>query len=89
MSVQTLECRVENPKGIHCRMATRLAEIVADHTVAMKIVDGKESVDCSSILDVLGLGLVHGTYVCFTAKGPDAHTVLTAVAALFSRTTDP
>ena len=80
---------MENPNGIHCRVATRLAEIVADHSVAMKIVGSNESVDCSSILDILGLALVYGTRVCFTAEGPDAHSVLTAVAALFSRTTDP
>ena len=89
MSVQTLECSVENPKGIHCRVTTRLAAIVADHTVAMKIVGSKESVDCSSILDVLGLALVHGSRVCFTAEGPDTDKVLNSIAALFSQTTDP
>lgn len=84
-----MECTVENCKGIHCRVATRLAEIVAGHEVTMKIAGNNESVDCSSILDVLSLALVHGSRVCFTARGPDADNVLGAVRALFSRTTDP
>jgi len=89
MSAVTLECTVKNPKGIHCRVATRLADIVAGHSVEIKISGSNESVDCSSILDVLGLALVHGSRVCFTARGSDAYNVLTTVEALFSRTSDP
>jgi phosphotransferase system HPr (HPr) family protein len=89
MSVETLECTVENQKGIHCRVATRLAEVVAGHNVKMKIVGSDDWVDCSSILDVLGLALVHGSRVRFTARGPAAHRVLSAVQTLFSRISDP
>jgi len=89
MSAVTLECTVNNPNGIHCRVATRLADIVAGHSVEITVSGSEEPVDCSSVLDVLALGLVHGSHVCFTAHGPDAHNVLTSIETLFSQTSDP
>lgn len=89
MTVVTRQYRVQNPKGIHCRVATRLAEIVADHEATVKITGSDGSIDCASILDVLSLALVHGSLVSFTAHGPDAHKVLAAVETLLSHTNDP
>jgi len=89
MTVVTRQCRVQNLKGIHCRVATRLAEIVADHEATVQITGSDGPVDCTSILDILSLALVHGSRVRFTAQGPDADKVLAAVETLLSRTNDP
>jgi phosphotransferase system HPr (HPr) family protein len=89
MLVVTRQCTVQNPKGIHCRVATRLAEIVADHEATVHITDREGLIDCASILDVLSMALVHGSRVSFTAHGPEAHKVLSAVENLLSHVNDP
>ena len=85
----TRQCRVQNPKGIHCRVATRLAQIVAEHDATVQITGSDGPVDCSSILDILSLALVHGSRVRLAAEGPDADRVLAAVERLLSRSDDP
>ena len=80
---------MRNPRGVHCRVATRLAALVAEYDVELEIVGRGDPVDCSSVLDVLGLGLVPGSRVCFSARGRNAHEVLIVVNELFSHTSDP
>ncbi len=80
----TWESRVNNPKGIHCRVATRLAEIVANHDAEVRIINQGEPADCSSILDVLSLGLAQGSLVGFTAHGPEADKIPVEIERLFS-----
>jgi phosphotransferase system HPr (HPr) family protein len=80
---------VQNRKGIHCRVATRLAQIVAEHDATLQITGSDGSADCSSILDILSLALVHGSRIRLVAEGPDAARVLAAVERLLSRSDDP
>ena len=84
MSVINWECRVEIPEGIHCRVATSLAKIAAEHDTQLHIIQKDEQVDCTSILDVLSMALVHGSQVCFTAQGGNIHGVSAAVTNLLS-----
>ncbi len=76
--------RIGNPKGVHCRVATRLIEIIDAHDANVRITDRGEPVDCSSILEILSLALVHGSLVRFTAQGTDAHKVAAAIDSLLS-----
>ncbi len=78
------ESRVNNPKGVHCRVAAQLAEIVASHDAEVRIINQGEPADCSSILDVLSLGLVQGSLVGFTAHGPEADKMPVEIKRLFS-----
>jgi phosphotransferase system HPr (HPr) family protein len=89
MSIVSRQCRVLHPNGIHCRVATRLVEIVSGYKATVRITGSDGIVDCSSILDILSLSLVHGSLIRFTAQGPDADKVLAAVEVLLSRTGDP
>ena len=82
MTVVNWECRVEIPEGIHCRVATSLAKIAVEHDTHLYIIVNDEPVDCSSILDVLSMALVHGSLVCFTAQGGDVQGVSIAVKKL-------
>jgi phosphotransferase system HPr (HPr) family protein len=84
MNPVSWESRVGNPKGVHCRVANRLIEIVAEHEADVHITDREEPVDCTSILEILSLALVHGSRVRFTAQGPDAHEVAAAIEQLLS-----
>jgi phosphocarrier protein HPr len=69
---------VGNEKGIHSRVATRLAGISAEFGVILQISKGEEIVDCSSILDVLALALVQGTVIGLHAGGEKAGAALLA-----------
>ena len=82
MTVVNWECRVEIPEGIHCRVATSLAKIAVEHETQLHILQKEEQVDCTSILDVLSMALVHGSRVCFTAQGGDVQGVSIAVKKL-------
>ncbi len=76
------ECRVDIPEGIHCRVATSLAKIAAEHDAQLHIIQEERRVDCASILDVLSRALVHGSQVCFIAEGGNVHAVSVAVKKL-------
>ncbi|NOQ46080.1 MAG: HPr family phosphocarrier protein [Desulfobulbaceae bacterium] len=80
---------VNNPRGIHGRVATRLAEIATGHDVQLYIHGARTCVDCTSILDVLSLALVHGSRVTVRAKGTEADRAMSDVEQLFERSDDP
>ncbi len=67
---------VGNTRGVHGRVATRLAEIAADHQVCLTLTRDGEMVDCASILDVLALALVQGTVITLRAEGEQAGAAL-------------
>ena len=69
---------VGNTRGVHGRVATRLAEIATDHHVCLTLTRDEETVDCASILDVLALALVQGTAITLRAEGDQAGVALEA-----------
>lgn len=89
--MKQLHCtvRVGNQRGIHGRIATRLAEIARDHEVALSISRNMESADCASILDVLALALVQGTEVILVAEGLRGEAALRAASDLLTAPEDP
>ena len=76
-------------RGVHGRVATKLAQIAQLHDVDLYILcDGKE-IDCSSILDVLSMAFVHGTMVKFRVCGKGATRALVDVGKLFATRGEP
>ena len=69
---------VGNTRGVHGRVATRLAEIATDCHVCLTLIRDEETVDCASILDVLALALVQGTTITLRAEGDQAEVALEA-----------
>lgn len=80
---------VGNERGIHSRIATRLAEIAARSKVHLTICNEKETADCSMILDVLALGVVQGDTLRVVIVGDGADEVLMAVEQLLTAQEDP
>lgn len=80
---------IGNGRGVHSRVATRLAEIAAQFGVRMCIRQEEEWVNCTSILDVLALGLVQDTPVTVRAEGEQAEAALTAAVNLLLSEDDP
>jgi phosphocarrier protein HPr len=76
------ELIVGGTRGVHGRVATRLAEVAARYGVTLLIRRGDEVVDCSSILDVLALALSMGAEVCLTAEGDQAKDAMMAAVQL-------
>jgi phosphotransferase system HPr (HPr) family protein len=89
MNWQRVELIVGNERGVHGRVATRLAEIARAHKVTLQIIGKNEIVDCSSVLDVLALALVQGTPVVLEVRGEQAATALATAAAVITNRDDP
>lgn len=76
---------VQNQRGIHGRVAARLAQIADRHKVALHIIHNGERIDCSSILDVLSMAFVYRTRFTIRVEGETRKAVkaLAAVEKLF------
>lgn len=84
MKTVSWESTVNNPNGVHCRVAERLIKVIDEHEATVHIIDQGRPVDCTSILELLSLALVQGSRVQFTARGPDADQVVAAVDRVLS-----
>jgi phosphotransferase system HPr (HPr) family protein len=73
--------RVGNERGVHGRVATRLAEIAEEYGVTLQINRAEETVDCSSILDILAMALIQGSEISLQAEGENAASALSAASA--------
>ena len=80
---------VGNERGIHSRIATRLAEIAVHHEVFLTISNDRETADCTMILDVLALGLVQGDRLEVLVQGTAAREAMQAVEQLLTAKEDP
>lgn len=77
-------CTVELERGIHGRVATRLAEIAKEFNLDLQVEHHEQRIDCSSILDILSLALVEGSIVRFWIQGERADQGRAAVSDLLS-----
>ena len=87
---------VANPNGVHCRVAERLIKVIDDYEASVQIININQEqqgqpeqqpitcIACTSILELLSLGLVQGSQVQFTAQGRDAEQVAVAVEQVLS-----
>lgn len=89
MSDQCQRLIVGNKRGVHGRVATRLAEIASDYAVRVQIRRGEQWIDGSSILDVLALALVEGTEIELAVAGERAGEALIAATSLLTAQDDP
>lgn len=68
--------------GVHGRVAVSLARIAECRDVDLWISCGGQQVNCGSILEVLGLALVHGSKISVCARGLNAGHALADVRKL-------
>jgi len=76
---------VRNPNGVHSRVATKLAKIARKHEVKLYIIHCGQLIDCSSVLDVLGMAFVQGSSFVVRVDGEQPERALRAVEKLFAR----
>lgn len=70
---------VASSHGLHARPAALFTQTAAKAGVPVKIAKGDRSVDASSILGVISLGIDHGDEVVLSAEGEDAEGALDAL----------
>ncbi|MCE5334576.1 MAG: HPr family phosphocarrier protein [Desulfobacteraceae bacterium] len=83
LPAQEQEFIVANKLGIHARVAAQIVKVACQFQSEVFISKCGISVNGKSILDVMTLVCPHGSKIHISAKGPDAHEALNALAALF------
>ncbi len=75
---------VANKLGLHARPATLFAETASGLAANIKVrrCDGGESVDGTSIMQMMLLAATQGTEIEITASGPDSQKALDALIRL-------
>jgi phosphocarrier protein HPr len=79
---------VTNPQGLHARPADMFVKLASKFQAKIEVVKDGERVDGKSILAILTLAAVEGTYLHIEATGPDAASALEALAELVVRDFD-
>ena len=80
---------VGNIRGVHGRVAARLASVAADFRICLLVTREEETVDCSSVLDVLAMALVQGTEVRLAVEGENPGDALNAAIGILTSQDDP
>jgi phosphocarrier protein HPr len=73
---------VASSHGLHARPAALFTQTAAKSGVAVKLTKGDRTVDASSILGVISLGIDHGDEVLLAAEGEGADEALDALEAM-------
>jgi phosphocarrier protein len=71
---------VTNPAGLHARPSAAIVQVVRRSKSRVQLQMGHETVDAGNILELMMLGAPEGTEFKLTASGPDAESVLDAIA---------
>lgn len=84
--MQTKAIVVENPNGLHMRVASRIAQLAQEHNAQIQLIlEDNRRASGTSVLDMLTLGLQQGSRVQLQVEGPTEREVtdlLTAILAL-------
>jgi phosphocarrier protein len=75
---------VSNPQGLHARPCLAIVNALRGLSATVKIRNGKQVVDATSILQLMTLAATEGTELVLLAKGPDADKALDALTELFA-----
>lgn len=73
---------VASSHGLHARPAALFTQTAVKAGIVVKVTKGERTVDASSILGVISLGIDHGDTVLLTAEGEDADQALDDLEAL-------
>lgn len=75
---------IASANGLHARPASLFVQAVNESGLAVRLTKGDKTLNASSILGVISLGLVHGDSVTLEAEGDKADEVLDSLAALLA-----
>ncbi len=75
---------VSNPLGLHVRPCLAIVNTVRQFKAVVKIRNGKQAADATSMLQLMTLAATEGTELVVSAKGPEAEQALEALNELFA-----
>ena len=75
---------VTNRHGLHARPCSTIVNAVGRHQANVTIQKGSQTVDASSVLDLMTLAATQGTELVISATGPEATEVLETLVRLFA-----
>lgn len=77
-----IQFTITNKVGLHARPASLFVQEASKFESEITVINGEETADAKSILDILVLGANQGCVVTVQAEGPDAEAALAAIQAL-------
>lgn len=75
---------VSNPSGLHVRPCLAIVNTVRQFKAVVKIRNGKQAADATSMLQLMTLAATQGTELSVSAKGPEAEQAVEALTELFA-----
>jgi phosphocarrier protein HPr len=83
MEPSTRTVMITNRHGLHARPSVIIVKTVRKYDARVTVRRGNQTVDASSVLDLLSFGAEKGTELVLAASGPQAEEVLDALVHLF------
>lgn len=80
--------QIVNRRGLHARAAAKFVRLVEDYPAEVTVEKDEISVSGRSIMGLMMLAAVQGTWLTVCADGEQAHVVLTALVELIKRKFD-
>jgi phosphocarrier protein len=80
----TKECMVKNSVGLHARPATYFIQKANEFKASIWVEKDERRVNAKSLLGVLSLGIVGGTYIKIIADGSDEEVAAEALYNLIT-----
>ncbi len=82
--MKTSQWVVQNEGGVHLRVAAEIVKTVQQHRSDVRVTcEGCPIANANSILQLLTLGAVKGTFLNVTAEGPDEDATLHELSGVF------
>lgn len=73
---------IRNQRGLHARASRKLAELAIAHRARIQVRCEEETVDATSLMDLLMLGAGCGSSIEVLAEGEEAQAALDAITRL-------
>lgn len=78
-----VQIEVKNEHGVHARPATKLAQLAGKYCSSLTVVNKGVEADAKSVISVMMLAAVKGTYLTLRADGSDEREAVAEVIQLF------
>lgn len=79
------EVTVSSPFGLHARPAAMIAKLAQKASAGIWLTRGNESVEASSIIDILSLACTDGARITIEAESASDHEILMEIRSLFEK----
>jgi phosphocarrier protein len=76
---------ITNRLGLHARPAMAFVDLAATFPCKVSLAKGSETVDGTSIMEIMMLAATRGTKLEIVCEGPDCEKALSALAELVAR----